>query len=67
MEIVVLVLWIGIAHLIATAAKKKGYSYALFFIAALFTWLIAGLVVLFLPGRDVADADAVTGSTQAND
>lgn len=52
MEIVFLVLWLGVAHLVATAAKNKGYSYAPFFVVALFTWLIAVLVVLLLPRKE---------------
>lgn len=57
MEIVVLVVWIGVAWLIGNYAKSKGYSFGLFFVAALFTWLIAAVIVFFLP-RQTPDAPA---------
>ncbi|MBJ7348431.1 MAG: hypothetical protein JHC87_07655 [Thermoleophilaceae bacterium] len=65
MEVVLLILLIGVAHLIATGAKNKGYSYSLFFIGAFFVWFIAGLIVLLLPQRE--NPGAAVGSSQNDD
>jgi hypothetical protein len=57
MEVIMLGAWLGVAWLVGNYAKTKGYSFGLFFVAALFTWLIAAVIVFFLP-RQSAETPA---------
>jgi len=51
-------LWILVAFWPASIAKKKGYSFLLFFIISLFFWWITLFVTLFLKPKTGPSASA---------
>lgn len=52
------VLWIVLALWPAYAAKRKGYSFILFFLLAiLISWLLALIIALVMPNKRLTAAD----------
>ena len=50
--VLVIAIWVILAFWPAVMARKKGYSFALFLITALFlSWIISLIVVLFLKDK----------------
>ncbi len=53
-----LVAWVILAFWPASIAKRKGYSFALFFIVAIFfSWLIALIIAAMLHNKNETAAD----------
>jgi hypothetical protein len=53
-------LWVLLALWPALIAKKKGYSFILFFILSLFFWWITLFVALFMKDKTTPGTPAVT-------
>lgn len=46
------ILWIALAFWPATIARRKGYSFILFFLISLFFWWITLFVTLFMKNKN---------------
>lgn len=55
--IIGLILWVLFAFLPAIVARRKGYSFVLFFILSLFTFVIALIIALLMPDKTKTAAD----------
>lgn len=49
--LVLFVFFLVPAYFVAKHAENKGYSFALFFVLFLFTWVVALIVALILPDK----------------
>jgi hypothetical protein len=49
--LILVVLFLVVAHFVAKHAESKGYSFVLFFILFLLTWPVALILALALPDR----------------
>lgn len=67
------VLWVFLAFWPATLAKRKGYSFILFFILSIIiSWLITLIIVLFLKDKtltaqDIADDKAAAAALERDE
>ncbi len=52
--VIVLIIWIAFAFWPARVAARKGYSFLLFFIFSLFTFVISLIVAYMLPNKNAA-------------
>ena len=50
-SVFILVLWIAIAFWPASIAKRKGYSFLVFFVFSLFFWWITLFVTMFMKDK----------------
>lgn len=51
-----LIIWVALAFWPAVIARRKGYSFALYFVVSLFFWWITLFVVLSLKDKPTAAA-----------